>query len=190
MFMSDLFKLRIMHPNNFGLIMQNDQFEQKDQTSTMEPPKVIEAIVTETERMPMDDGKFRPSTPILEDAREDRVLSPDPMSSASTTASPRPSVDIGKPVASSSPIPSNQMPAEIKTSQSPTPASKTDESKLPATSSQSQKVDEPKAAEASSPPQNADKPKETEAEPKAAIKTFTTDKGKSKVTGKTITGWI
>lgn len=150
---------------------------------------MTEAIVTETEQLPIAAAKFRPHTPIPEDAQEDRVLSPDQMASAS----PRPSVDIDKPIPSSSSTPSNQMSTEIKTARSPTPLNdanaKTETDEI-ASSSQPPKVDEPKSTGTVSQPQKPDEQKATEAAPQTAIKTFTTEKGKSKVTGKTITGWI
>lgn len=189
MLMSDLspFFAKIL---NFFSISQKDPIDLKEKKDSVEPAKVTEAIVTETEQIPIIAPKFRPRTPILEDVQEDR---------ASTSASPRPSVvDIEKPPLSSpSPIPTNPTSSEMKSPRSPTPtsdaksASKTDETNLPETSSsQSQKIDKPKATEAPSQSKKEDEPKETEAAPQAAIKTFTTDKGKSKVTGKTITGWL
>lgn len=148
---------------------------------------MTEAIVTEPEQIPIAAAKFRPRTPIPEDAQEDRVLGPDQMASAT----PRPSVDIDKPIQSSTP--SIQKPTDIKTANSPTPSTDakpktgTDES---ASSSQPPKIDEQKATGSGSQPQKSDEPKATETAPQPAIKTYTTEKGKSKVTGKTITGWI
>lgn len=136
---------------------------------------MTEAIVTETEHLPIAAPKFRPRTPIQEDAQE------------MASASPRPSIDIGKSIPSPSPTPSNQLPTEMKAPPSDAKAeSGTEES---ASSSQPPKVD-PKATGTASQPQKSDEQKATEAAPQAAIKTYTTEKGKSKVTGKTITGWI
>lgn len=164
---------------------QSEQNEQKDQKNAEEPPKVTEEIVTETEKMPIAAAKFRPRTPILEDAQEDRVLSPDRL------ATPRPSVTSEKSL-SPSPTPSNQPPSDVKPSCSPTPTvdakveNKTDS--VPTISLQ--KIDVPEASEPAPSPKKPVKPETTEAAPQAAIKTYTTEKGKSKITGKTIGGWI
>lgn len=137
---------------------------------------MTEAIVTATEKLPIGSAKFRPRTPIPEDAQE------------MASATPRSSIDIGKPIPTPSPTPSSQLPTEIEVPPSDAKAeSGTEES---ASSSQPPKVDEPKATETASQPQKTDEQKATEAAPQAAIKTYTTEKGKSKVTGKTITGWI
>lgn len=148
---------------------------------------MTEAIVTESEKIPIAAAKFRPRTPILEDAQEDRVLSPDRL------ATPRPSVTSEKSL-SPSPTPSIQIPPDVKPSRSPTPTidakveNKTDEITVPTILLQ--KTDEPKAAEAAPSPKKPVKPETAEAAPQAAIKTYTTEKGKSKITGKTIGGWI
>lgn len=143
-----------------------------------------EAVVTETEQMPAAVNKFRPRTPILEDALEDKQ------------ATPRPSVDLEKislptPSPARSPTPPSQPIAASSVRRSPTPSSVVEMSAIgsdgTAATSQPQKLAEPQV-KPSTVPQTSDSAEGAEQQP--AIKTITTDKGKSKVTGKTIGGWI
>lgn len=116
----------------------------------------------------MSSMKFRPRTPILEDAHE----APTPSST------PRPSIDVDQVL---QPPPRSPTPSKDITGDG-----KSDGNKKRSSSPQPQKLDAAKAL----PTESDENATGTEVAAKVPIKTVTYEKGKSKVTGKTITGWI
>lgn len=123
--------------------------------------------------------EFRPHTPIIEDPKEDRRPSMDP----SEAEDLKPLVSIDSP----SEAPSTSSATEPETGQ------KTDSDAVQKTESDMAGPSAPEEAEAK---EEKTKPKPKESPDKPAtqdqpiFKPLTTDKGKSKVYGKTIGGWI
>lgn len=112
--------------------------------------------------------EFRPHTPILEDPKEDRSPSVEPgeISKTSDTTAP-------------SSIPAQESSSDVKSEETSKEAAESQ----PSTSAQpEEKQDQPE--------EDAEKEEPPAAQEQPIFRPITTDKGKSKVYGKTIGGWI
>lgn len=124
-----------------------------------------------TPTLPKPEPEFRPQTPILEDPGENR----------------RPSIETSTSL-SSTPVPAS----DSKSSSSSTPDQSEQEGSTSATASTS---DDQRPSTASTmidemPPSEDRQKEEPSQAPQVAVKALVSDKGKSKVTGRTIGGWL